>query len=53
MNKNKIPNFFIVGAPKCGTTALYEYLSSHPDVFLCDPKEPNYFSCDFATLGRS
>jgi hypothetical protein len=40
------PNFFIVGAPKCGTTALSEYLRGHPMIFLCDPKEPRYFSED-------
>jgi hypothetical protein len=28
------PNFFIVGAPKCGTTALYEYLRGHPSIFM-------------------
>lgn len=38
------PNFFIVGAPKCGTTALYRYLDDHPQVLLSDPKEVNYFS---------
>lgn len=37
-------NFFIVGAPKCGTTALYEYLRTNDDVFLPASKEPNYFS---------
>ncbi|NJO14781.1 MAG: sulfotransferase [Thioploca sp.] len=42
----KKPNFFIVGAPKCGTTALSEYLSSHPNVFMSYPKEPHYFSTD-------
>ncbi|MFK5949806.1 MAG: sulfotransferase [Methylococcales bacterium] len=41
------PNFFIVGAPKCGTTALSEYLRSHPNVFMCSPKEPFYFATDF------
>lgn len=40
----KKPNFFIVGAPKCGTTALFKYLESHPQVFLSDPKELNFFS---------
>lgn len=30
------PNFFIVGAPKCGTTALYSYLGEHPDIFIPD-----------------
>jgi Sulfotransferase family len=42
------PNFFIVGAPKCGTTALYAYLRSHPDVFMPDVKEPHYFGSDLA-----
>jgi hypothetical protein len=40
------PDFFIVGAPKSGTTALYEYLRQHPQVFMADPKEPNYFGAD-------
>ncbi len=42
----KKPNFFIVGAPKCGTTALSEYLRNHPQIFLSDPKEPRYFAED-------
>lgn len=37
------PNFFIVGAPKCGTTALYTYLRQHPDVFMPELKETNFF----------
>lgn len=37
------PNFFIVGAPKCGTTAMARYLAEHPRVFLSEPKEPEYF----------
>lgn len=37
------PNFFIVGAPKCGTTALYEYLKPHPEIYMCDVKEPVFF----------
>jgi len=40
------PDFFIVGAPKSGTTALYEYLRQHPQVFMSDPKEPNFFGAD-------
>ena len=40
------PNFFIVGAPKCGTTSLDEYLRQHPNVFISRPKEPHYFSTD-------
>ena len=45
MVKN-IPNLFIVGAPKCGTTSMYEYLKSHPDIFMSDTKEINYFGND-------
>lgn len=41
------PDFFIVGAPKCGTTALYSYISGHPEIFLPRVKEPNYFAYDF------
>lgn len=42
-----IPDFFIVGAPKCGTTSLYEYLKQHPDLFLPEGKEIAFFSKDF------
>jgi len=41
------PNFFIVGAPKCGTTALSYYLRQHPQIFFCSPKEPHYFATEF------
>lgn len=43
------PNFFIVGAPKSGTTALYEYLRGHPNVFMPTLKEPHFFSTDLIT----
>lgn len=41
--KEKKPNTFIVGAPKCGTTAMAVYLSEHPDIFVSPKKEPHYF----------
>lgn len=41
------PNFILVGAPKCGTTALATYLRAHPRIFMCMPKEPGYFAADF------
>lgn len=47
------PNFFIVGAPKCGTTALSEYLRHHRNVFVSTPKEPHYFAYDFASRRRA
>lgn len=40
------PNFFIVGAPKCGTTAMSEYLRTHPNVHMSPHKEPMFFSSD-------
>src|SRR5687768_10729433 len=40
------PDFFIVGAPKCGTTAMYEYLRRSPDLFLPEVKELRYFGKD-------
>ena len=39
-----LPNFLIVGASKCGTTALYYYLKQHPEISFPDLKEPKYFS---------
>jgi len=46
----KHPNFFIVGAPKTGTTALSEYLRQHPAVFMAKPKEPHFFADDLPQL---
>lgn len=46
------PNTFIVGAPKCGSTALHAYLASHPNVFMSEPKEPLYWADDFPLLNR-
>ena len=48
VDKQVVPNFFLAGAPKCGTTALSEYLNSHPNVFMSYPKEPSYFADDLA-----
>ena len=41
------PNLFVVGAPKCGTTAWVEYLRSHPSIFFSAVKEPHHFARDF------
>lgn len=43
------PNLFIIGAPKCGTTALSHYLAQHPQVFMTESvgvKEPHFFCSD-------
>lgn len=39
-----LPTFLIIGAPKCGTTSLYHFLSQHPQICMSDEKEP-YFFC--------
>lgn len=41
------PDFFILGAPKSGTTALTAYLADHPAVFLADVKDTDFFATDF------
>lgn len=40
------PSLFIIGAPKCGTSALAHYLGEREDVFLCEPKEPFFLAAD-------
>lgn len=40
------PDFLIVGAPKCGTTALCRYLAAQQGVFIPEIKESNYFCKD-------
>lgn len=45
------PNFFIVGGPKCGTTAMHNYLQTHPQIFVPELiKEPHHFSPEFWSL---
>ena len=43
---NRLPDFFVVGAPKCGTTSLNSYLSMHPDVYVPARKEIHFFGSD-------
>lgn len=38
-----LPDFFVIGAPKAGTTALHVALAQHPDVFMSRTKEPKHF----------
>ena len=42
----RVPDFFIAGHPKCGTTALYEMLRRHPQIYMPDFKEPWFFAGD-------
>jgi GrpB-like predicted nucleotidyltransferase (UPF0157 family) len=40
------PNFFIVGAPRCGTASMYAYLKQHPEIHVSVDKEPHFFGSD-------
>lgn len=42
----RVPDFFIVGHPKSGTTALYEMLRRHPQIYMPDGKEPWFFATE-------
>jgi hypothetical protein len=42
----RVPDFFIVGHPKCGTTALYATLKRHPQIYMPVLKEPRYFASE-------
>jgi hypothetical protein len=44
--RSRKANLFIVGAPKCGTTAWVEYLRTHPDIFFPESKEDCFFALD-------
>src|SRR5918998_5832264 len=40
-----LPDFFVIGAPKSGTTALHAALATHPRLFLSSVREPKFFLC--------
>ncbi len=50
--KRRVPDFFIVGHHKSGTTALYEMLRRHPQIYMPDVKEPRFFASDLRALMR-
>ena len=41
-----LPNFFIVGTGKAGTTSLHDYLGQHPQVYMSPVKEPGWFASE-------
>jgi hypothetical protein len=47
-----MPNFFIVGAQKAGTTSLYHYLNQHPQVYMSPIKEPFFFDHELDSKGE-
>lgn len=40
----KLPNLLIVGAAKCGTSSLHNYLDQHPEIYMSKEKEPRFIS---------
>lgn len=50
--KGRLPDFLVIGATKAGTTSLHFYLSLHPEIFMCRPKEPRFFADAPEPLGR-
>ncbi len=47
MTSRRFPDFYILGAPKAGTSSLAQYLDDHPGIFVSKPKEPRFFADDF------
>jgi hypothetical protein len=47
-----LPDFFVIGAPKAGTTAVHAALARHPQLYLSPVKEPKFFLCDGAPSER-
>jgi hypothetical protein len=43
----RVPDFFVLGAAKSGTTSLCTYLNQHEDVLLSQPKEPVFFEAEW------
>jgi hypothetical protein len=50
--EHRVPEFFVVGHHKCGTSALYEMLRRHPQIFMPDVKETWYFSPELRSIGK-
>ena len=43
----KLPDFLILGSPRCGTTWLAKALGSHPEVFMPSRKELHFFDREY------
>jgi hypothetical protein len=52
-SRERVPDFFIVGHHKCGTTALYEMLRRHPQIYMPELKEPWFLTGDSRVLSHA
>jgi hypothetical protein len=52
MTQTRLPDFFIVGHFKSGTTSLYEMLKHHPELYMPDFKEPRFLATDMRASYR-
>jgi hypothetical protein len=46
VGRGGFPDFLIVGAPRAGTTFMFDYLGEHPGVYVPERKEPHFFATD-------
>jgi hypothetical protein len=55
VSEPRLPNFFIVGTGKAGTTSLHRYLQQHPQIYMSPVKEPSYFASEIRgqALGKA
>ncbi|HMD56067.1 MAG TPA: sulfotransferase [Solirubrobacteraceae bacterium] len=51
--QQRVPEFFIIGQHKSGTTALYEMLRRHPQIYMPELKEPRFFDSDLHSVART
>lgn len=45
-----LPNFYIAGGARCGSTSLFAYCKAHPQIFMAQIKEPNFFSYGYGKV---
>jgi hypothetical protein len=46
-SRRRLPDFIVIGAQRCGTTSLYEYLTEHPAILPASRKEVHYFDVHY------
>ncbi len=51
--RQRVPDFFVVGHAKSGTSALYAMLKSHPQIYMSEVKEPSYFVPELRSATRA